>query len=109
MKTNRPDLEAIAEQNRLKLVEYFKQSHIHGLNVVRIGYWLHIDGEALRTNPELRTKLKTGNLDVMPECKFFFNFKTKVWTYTPIPHKGKSSGKTFEQKAEKYGFSADRT
>jgi hypothetical protein len=109
MTKNVEELEKQAEANRLKLVEYFRQINLKNQNVVRIGYYIYVDGDDVKSRADIRAMLKTGNIAGCEGLKFWFNGKRKSWVWSPIPYKGKSGNKTFEELANKYGYQGDRT
>lgn len=93
------ELEAKAREVIELITSRFKAENIHA-NVVRIGHWVYVDGESIRASDEIRQKLKTGSYGV----KFRYSPKRHAFAWAPYSWKGKSSGASTEQLAEKYGY-----
>lgn len=94
------ELEAKAKEVLESMTLGFKRDDIHGVNVVRIGHWVYVDGEVVRASEQIRTNLKTGFYGY----KFRYSPKRKAFAWSPYTYRGKSSGASTEQLAEKHGY-----
>jgi hypothetical protein len=95
------ELEARAKEVVSNTCKFFSERNIHGVNVVRIGHWVYVDGEIVRESEDIRTALKIGTIS---GYKFRYSHKRKAFAWAPYTYKGKSSGASTEQLAEKYGY-----
>jgi hypothetical protein len=103
--TNSPErlaeLEAKAKEVINLVCNYFADKNIHGVNVVRIGHWVYVDGEVIRQSDSLRAALKSGEISSL---KFRYSPTRKAFAWAPYTWRGKSSKASTEQLADKYGY-----
>ncbi len=67
------------------------------LDIARIGHWVWIEGEIIKTDAKLRGLIKG--------LGYKFNGKRVAWSWSPYTWKGKRSPLSLDQLAVKHGYS----
>jgi len=66
-----------------------------GINLARIGYWVWVDGEVLKTDAVLRGTIKG--------LGYQYSGKRLAWSWSPVKRFCRGSKDTLPQLAQKYG------